>query len=241
MSCTSDNAVCQMLPLSKSSPLSVRASRLSLLSCSLHNVSREDCHSLVSRRETHVKLSTDNAEGGQFTLLHKQCFPSSGPGWCRWWWSRNRSEWREDGMLHTLYLPKEEEEEETQAWQCTVRVQLWHSIYRGNFASQRLVCYSYPVVMFPVIFIVYSGAHNGHQTILHPRTYQSNVLLERWRGNVCSLSLLVYLISKVHCGITRYIRLRLLCFRFVIGNFITGRYTWNRGRSGRSDSKNAEV
>lgn len=60
-----------------------------------------------------VKLSAETAEGGQFALLHKPCFPSSRLGWCRWWWSRNRSDRRKDGMLHTLCLPKEEESADT--------------------------------------------------------------------------------------------------------------------------------
>lgn len=36
---------------------------------------------------------------------------------------------------------------------------------------------------------------------------QSNVFLERWRGKCLIAFRLVYLISKVHCGITWFIRL----------------------------------
>lgn len=75
-------------------------------------MSAEDCHSLLGVGGL-VKVSAETAEGGQFALLHKPCFPSSRLGWCSWWWSRNRSDQRKDGMLHTLCLPKEEESADT--------------------------------------------------------------------------------------------------------------------------------
>lgn len=54
-----------------------------------------------------AELSSDNAEGGHITALHKGCFPSTWLGWCRWWWSRNRSEERWDGCCELPNVPVE--------------------------------------------------------------------------------------------------------------------------------------
>lgn len=141
----------------------------------------EDCHSSASRGETHMKLSPVDGEGGQFTMLHKQCIPSSWFGWCRWLWAGCR----EMGCCTDCVYQRRSTQ--AKAWQRAARVRLWWSVCRVNFTYQRLVCFSYPVCNVPSI-IHCVGAHNGHQTILHPRTYQSNALLERWRGNACWLS-----------------------------------------------------
>lgn len=85
-------------------------------------MSAEDCHKIVRRVRTCVKFSTNKAEGDQFALLHKLCFPAAEMR------SRNRSGQRKAGMLRLLPV------NQYQGTAAGIRLAIKDAMY------QRLVC-----------------------------------------------------------------------------------------------------